>query len=60
MSPDDRRVVLAAITPAGRTLADEATTALNQAAFGLPWLSQQQAAQVTTVLRLIRAVPGDE
>jgi len=47
-------------TPAGRTLADEATTALNQAAFGLPWLSQQQAAQVTTVLRLIRAVPGDE
>jgi DNA-binding MarR family transcriptional regulator len=59
MSPDDRRIVLAAITPAGRALADEATTALNQAAFGMAGLSQEQATQVTTVLRLIRAVTGD-
>ena len=36
MSPDDRRVVLATITAAGRALAEEATAALNEAAFGLP------------------------
>jgi len=59
MSPDDRRVVLATITPAGRTLAEEATDALNQAAFGLPGLSQEQAAEVTAMLNLIRASTGD-
>jgi DNA-binding MarR family transcriptional regulator len=36
MSPDDRRVVLATITPAGRDVALGATTALNQACFGRP------------------------
>ena len=59
MSPDDRRVVLAEITPAGRALAEEATTALNQAAFGLPGLTPDQAAQVTATLHLIRAAAGD-
>ncbi len=59
MSPDDRRVVLATITPAGRALAEEATDALNQAAFGLPGLSQEQAAEVTAVLNVIRATTGD-
>jgi DNA-binding MarR family transcriptional regulator len=59
MSPEDRRVVLATITPAGRTLAEEATDALNQAAFGLPGLSQEQAAEVTAALYLIRSSTGD-
>jgi DNA-binding MarR family transcriptional regulator len=59
MSPDDRRVVLATITPAGRAVADEATAALNQAAFGLPELTQDQAAQATAILHLIRAAAGD-
>jgi len=59
MSPDDRRVVLATITPAGRTLAEEATDALNQSSFGLPGLSQQQAAEVTAALHVIRASTGD-
>jgi len=59
MSPDDRRVVLAVITPAGRALADEATAALNQAAFGLAGLTQDQAAQVTAILHLIRTAAGD-
>jgi DNA-binding MarR family transcriptional regulator len=59
MSPDDRRVVLATITPAGRAVADEATTALNQAAFGLPELTQDQAAQATAILHLIRTAAGD-
>ena len=59
MSPDDRRVVLATITDGGRALAEEATAALNQAAFGLPGLSQEQAAEITAVLYLIRASTGD-
>jgi len=59
LSPADRRIVLATITDAGRALADEATTALNQAAFGLPDLSDQQAAEITAQLRTIRALSGD-
>jgi DNA-binding MarR family transcriptional regulator len=59
MSPNDRRVVLATITPAGRALADEATAALNQAAFGMPTVTQQQAAELTQSLRSVRALVGD-
>jgi DNA-binding MarR family transcriptional regulator len=58
-SPDDRRVVLAGITDDGRSLAGEATTALNQAAFGLPDLTQRQAAEITSMLRTIRVLAGD-
>ncbi len=59
MSPADRRVVLAAITDDGRALAEEATAALNQASFGLPGLTEEQAVQVTEVLRIIRTASGD-
>lgn len=59
MSPDDRRVVLATITPAGRALAEEATAALNHAEFGLPGLTREQAAEVTAALQLVRAAAGD-
>jgi DNA-binding MarR family transcriptional regulator len=59
LSPADRRIVLATITDEGRALADEATTALNQAAFGLPDLSERQAAEITAQLRTIRALSGD-
>jgi DNA-binding MarR family transcriptional regulator len=59
MSPDDRRVVLASITPAGRELADQATGALNEAEFGLPGLTAGQAAELTDALRAIRALVGD-
>jgi DNA-binding MarR family transcriptional regulator len=59
MSPEDRRVVLAVITEQGRALAEEATGALNRAAFGLPGMSRQEAANVTAALRTIRAVTGD-
>jgi hypothetical protein len=51
--------VLAAITDEGRALAEEATDALNRAAFGLTGLSRGQAADVTGVLRAVRAVVGD-
>ena len=59
MSPEDRRVVLAVITEDGRALAEEATGALNQAAFGLPGMSWEEAANVTAALRTIRAATGD-
>jgi len=59
LSPDDRRIVLATITDDGRALAADATEALNQAAFGLPDLSLEQAAEVTALLRTIRAPAGD-
>jgi DNA-binding MarR family transcriptional regulator len=59
MSPDDRRVVLAVITDHGRALAEEATGALNRAAFGLTGMTREQAADVTAVLRTVRALVGD-
>jgi DNA-binding MarR family transcriptional regulator len=59
MSPADRRVVLAVITGAGRELAEEATAALNRADFGLPGLSTEEAADITAMLRTVRAVVGD-
>src|ERR1700690_3987260 len=36
LSTDDRRVILATITPDGPALAEKATAALNQASFGIP------------------------
>jgi DNA-binding MarR family transcriptional regulator len=59
MSPNDRRVVLAAIKPAGRALVEEATDALNQAEFGLPGLTAEQAASLTQNLLSVRALVGD-
>ncbi len=59
MSPQDRRVVLAAITDEGRELAEEATVSLNRATFGLPGMSREQAADVTAMLRTVRAAVGD-
>jgi len=59
LSPDDRRVVLATITPAGQALVREATEALNQASFGLPSLTAGQAAELTSTLRALRVAGGD-
>ncbi|MFC4049593.1 MarR family transcriptional regulator [Actinomadura syzygii] len=57
--PDDRRVVLAGITPAGRELAEEATLALNEAGFGIPDLPAERAADITAALRAVRVSAGD-
>jgi DNA-binding MarR family transcriptional regulator len=59
MSPDDRRVVLAAITPAGRELVEEATAALNEGCFGMPGITGAEAAEIAGVLRAVRATAGD-
>jgi len=40
-------------------LAEEATAALNQGSFGMPGVSQQQAATITETLHLIRTAAGD-
>ncbi len=58
-SSTDRRVVMAKITDGGRSLAGEATTSLNQAAFGLPRLTREQAAETIAVLRTVRVSAGD-
>lgn len=62
MSPDDRRVVLATITPAGRALADEATTARAKIAANARWAhpmaraDQADAARSAIYARLERQV----
>jgi DNA-binding MarR family transcriptional regulator len=59
LSPDDRRVVLAFITENGRAVARSATTALNEASFGLPQVTAEQAAGMAATLRAIRAALRD-
>jgi len=59
LSPDDRRIVLATITEDGRAMARRATTALNHAEFGLPGITRQQAAELTSMLQAIRTAAGD-
>jgi DNA-binding MarR family transcriptional regulator len=58
-STEDRRVVLATITDGGRTVARDATTALNQANFGIQALSGDETAQLTSMLRHVRIAVGD-
>ena len=43
----------------GSHVVGEATVALNQASFGLPGISPEEAAAVTAVLRDVRAAAGD-
>src|SRR6201995_2391472 len=59
LSTDDRRVVLATITAAGESLVREATAAPNEAGFGLPVIIPKKAAEITGVLRGVRASAGD-
>jgi DNA-binding MarR family transcriptional regulator len=58
-APEDRRRILAEITPDGRKLAKRATTALNKANFGLDAIDDQTAVSITSLLRKIRAAAGD-
>jgi len=51
----DKRRILAAITPAGRQVALEATEPLNKIQFGLAMLDESEAAAINAVLRRVRA-----
>jgi DNA-binding MarR family transcriptional regulator len=57
--PTDRRTTLATITPAGRTVADEATHALNAIRFGTVPLSRSDLTTLTETLRAVRLDAAD-
>ena len=56
---DDRRVVLAEITDAGREVAGRATKAVEAVRFGLDGLSDAQLDRLTASLRGVRRAAGD-
>src|SRR5687767_1423272 len=56
---DDRRVVLAEITDAGRELTGRATKAVEATRFGLDGLSETQLDRLTSSLRAVRRAVGD-
>jgi DNA-binding MarR family transcriptional regulator len=56
---DDRRIVLAAITDAGRTVVEKATDGLNVEVFQKPGLSATQLADLTALLGVLRKGAGD-
>lgn len=55
----DRRAVLAEITPAGRKVAEQATTTLNEARFATDPLSESELADLSEILRTLRDGAGD-
>ncbi|MET0460354.1 MAG: MarR family transcriptional regulator [Ilumatobacteraceae bacterium] len=55
----DKRRILAAITPAGRQVAADATEPLNKVQFGLAMLSDDEAATINAVVRRVRLGVGD-
>jgi DNA-binding MarR family transcriptional regulator len=57
--PTDGRTTLAEITEDGRTLALEATTAVNAAAFGLGGLGKQDLEDLQRVITTLRLANGD-
>lgn len=57
--PTDGRVTLAAITPAGRSLAARATEAVNATRFALGPLSEDQVGQLVEVFTRLRLAAGD-
>lgn len=57
--PTDGRVTLAAITDAGRELAERATPVLNRSQFGLETLDAEQLRELNALLREVRAAADD-
>jgi len=56
---DDRRVVLATITPSGRAVVEDATQGLNTQVFERHGLSSSDLAELTRLLGALRATGGD-
>jgi len=57
--PEDGRAVLAAITPAGRSLVEVATADLVAAEFGLGMFDEDGLAELSELLRPVRQAAGD-
>ena len=57
--PDDKRLVLAEITPAGREPVERATADLVAADFGLEALADAERSALSELLRPIRSIAGD-
>ena len=57
--PEDGRAVLAAITPKGREVMDQATQAILEAKFALSSLTEDDCDQLTDLLTPPRAAAGD-
>jgi DNA-binding MarR family transcriptional regulator len=57
--PTDRRVSLAALSPAGRALTRDATAALADRGFGLPDVSARSLTRLREVLGAVRSTLGD-
>jgi DNA-binding MarR family transcriptional regulator len=55
----DRRVILACITPAGRKIVERATTGLNASVFEQPGLASADLSSLTALLTAFRAKAGD-
>jgi DNA-binding MarR family transcriptional regulator len=57
--PQDRRVLLASITPRGRRVAARATTALEQRSLAINALDEEELAELIRLLRKARIRAGD-
>jgi DNA-binding MarR family transcriptional regulator len=57
--PDDRRTVLARITPAGRRRAKRAAVALAAVGFGLDELDREELGRIEESIRVLRHRAGD-
>lgn len=57
--PSDRRTTLAAITPQGRRIAEQATARMHEIRFGTAPLQDAQLQEITDVLRGARSGAGD-
>lgn len=57
--PTDRRMTLAEITPEGRAVVTEATKVLVEARFGVESLSEEEAVEITRLVRTLRMAVGD-
>ena len=56
---DDRRVILASLTPAGREVVESATVGLNTEVFEQPGLDARDVLRLTELLGEVRAGAGD-
>jgi len=57
--PTDGRATLAEITPAGRAVVEKATGVLVEARFGLESLAEEEAVELTRLVRTLREAVGD-